>query len=324
MIGSSALSRVRLNSKSLIGYSLVVLAVGVILALALLQPPAAGTFPAEWNLHLREPIDQFQSWVIDNRASSPVFVYFFDPLSAVIDWGLRSVENILLATPWPVVIAAFGLLGYWLGRGRVAVLAVSGLIFMGLMGLWTESMQTLALMTVSVIISLLIGIPLGIWCAQNQRVESILRPILDGMQTMPAFVYLIPVLLFFGVARVPSVVATVIYALPPAIRLTSLGLRQVSPQAIEAARSFGATRRQMLFKVQIPLALPSIMAGVNQTIMMALGIVVIAALIGAGGLGRQVLLSLQHLKVGLALEAGVCIRFFAIILQRLIEGLMHL
>src|SRR5260221_75596 len=212
----------------------------------------------------------------------------------------------------------------WLGCWRLALLAVSGLVFMGLMGLWTESMQTLALMTVSVVISLLIGIPLGIWCAQDERVESTLRPILDAMQTMPAFVYLIPVLLFFGVARVPSVVATVIYALPPAIRLTSLGLRQVSPQAIEAARSFGATRRQMLFKVQIPLALPSIMAGVNQTIMMALGIVVIAALIGAGGLGRQVLLSLQHLKVGLALEAGVCIRFFAIILQRLIEGLMHL
>jgi glycine betaine/proline transport system permease protein len=324
MIGSRALSRVRLNGKSLVGYSLVVLVVGLILALALLQPPAAGTFPAEWNLHLREPIDQFQSWVINNRASSPLFVYFFDPLSAVIDWGLRSVENVLLATPWPVLIAAFGLLGYWLGRWRLALLAVSGLIFMGLMGLWTESMQTLALMTVSVVISLLIGIPLGIWCAQDQRVESILRPILDGMQTMPAFVYLIPVLLFFGVARVPSVVATVIYALPPAIRLTSLGLRQVSPQAIEAARSFGSTRRQMLFKVQIPLALPSIMAGVNQTIMMALGIVVIAALIGAGGLGRQVLLSLQHLKVGFALEAGLAIVFLAIILDRLSEGLSRL
>jgi glycine betaine/proline transport system permease protein len=324
MIGSRTLTRFRLNGKSVIGYSLVVLGVGLILALAMLQPPAAGTFPAEWNLHLRVPIDQFQSWVINNRAASPVFVYFLDPLSAIIDWGLRSAENVLLTTPWLVLMAAFGLLGYWLGRWRLALLAVAGLIFMGLMGLWTESMQTLALMTVSVIISLLIGLPLGIWCAQNQRVEAILRPILDGMQTMPAFVYLIPVLLFFGVARVPSVVATVIYALPPAIRLTSLGLRQVSPQAIEAARSFGATRRQMLFKVQIPLALPSIMAGVNQTIMMALGIVVIAALIGAGGLGRQVLLSLQHLKVGLALEAGLSIVFLAIILDRLSEGLSRL
>src|SRR5262249_13664723 len=138
------------------------------------------------------------------------------------------------------------------------------------------------------------------------------------------FVYLIPVLLFFGVARVPSVVATVIYALPPAIRLTSLGLRQVSPQAIEAARSFGSTRRQMLFKVQIPLALPSIMAGVNQTIMMALGIVVIAALIGAGGLGGTVLKALQGLKVGLALEAGLAIVFLAIVLDRLGEGLSRL
>jgi glycine betaine/proline transport system permease protein len=324
MIGSRALSRARLNSKSLIGYSLVVVAAGVILALAMLQPPAAGTFPAAWNLHLRDPIDQFQSWVINHRASNPVFVFFFVPLSAVIDWGLRAVENVLLATPWPVIIAAFGLLGYWLGRWRLAVLAIAGLLFMGLMGLWTESMQTLALMTVSVAISLLIGIPLGIWCAQNPRVEALLRPILDGMQTMPAFVYLIPVLLFFGVARVPSVVATVIYALPPAIRLTSLGLRQVSPQSLEAARSFGSTRRQMLFKVQLPLALPSIMAGVNQTIMMALGIVVIAALIGAGGLGRQVLQSLQHLKVGLSLEAGLSIVFLAIILDRLSEGLSRI
>src|SRR5258708_29052995 len=187
MIGSRALSRARPNTKSLIGYSLVVVGAGVILALAMLQPPAAGTFPAAWNLHLRDPIDHFQSWVINNRASSPVFVFFFVPLSAVIDWGLRLVENLLLATPWPVLIAAFGLLGYWLGRGRLALLAIAGLIFMGLMGLWTESMQTLALMTVSVIISLLIGIPLGICFGQNQRAEAILRPILDGMQTMPAF-----------------------------------------------------------------------------------------------------------------------------------------
>jgi len=282
MIGSRALNRVRFNTASIIGLSLVLLAAAVIVALALLQPPATGTFPEAWNLHLRVPIDQFQSWVIVNRGSNPVFAYFFDPLSAVIDWGLRLVENTLLATPWAVLVAAFGLFGYWLSGWRLAVLSVAGLLFMGLMGLWTESWQTLALMAVSVIISLLIGIPLGIWCAQDQRVESLLRPVLYAMQTMPAFVYLIPVLLFFGVARVPSVVATVIYALPPAIRLTSLGLRQVSPQAIEAARPFGSTRRQMLFKVQIPLALPSIMAGVNQTIMMALGIVVIAALIGAG------------------------------------------
>src|SRR5262249_30182928 len=151
----------------LIGYSLVVLAAGAILVLAMLQPPAAGAFPEAWNLHLRVPIDQFQSWVITNRASNAIFVYFFDPLSAVIDWGLRLVENRLLATPRAVVVAAFALLGYWLSGWRLAVLTLCGLLFMGLMGLWTESMQTLALMAVSVIISLLIGIPLGIWCAQD-------------------------------------------------------------------------------------------------------------------------------------------------------------
>ncbi|MBI5829711.1 MAG: ABC transporter permease subunit [Chloroflexi bacterium] len=221
-------------------------------------------------------------------------------------------------------MAAVGLLGYWLGGWRLVAWAVFGLLFMGLVGLWTESMQTLALMGVSVFISLLVGIPLGILAARNDTFDAMLRPVLDGMQTMPAFVYLIPVLLFFGVARVPSVVATVIYALPPAIRLTNLGIRQVSPQAIEAAQSFGSTPRQMLFKVQLPLALPSVMAGVNQTIMMALGIVVIAALIGAGGLGREVMVSLQRLKVGRAVEAGLAIVFLAILLDRLSDALSKL
>lgn len=322
MLGSRPLFVPPLTVKRLlpgIGVAGMVLAVVV---LALVQPEAAsGTFPEAWNLGLRAPIDDFQSWVIGNRATNPVFRYGLDPFSDVVDWGLRRIENLLLALPWPVVVAAFGLVGFGLAGRRVALLAVLGLLFMGVVGLWTESMQTLALMAVSVFIALLIGIPLGIVTAHSPAANSVLRPLLDGMQTMPAFVYLIPVLLFFGVARVPSVVATVIYALPPAIRLTNLGLRQVSPQAIEAARSFGSTPRQMLFKVQLPLALPSIMAGVNQTIMMALGIVVIAALIGAGGLGREVMLSLQRLQVGRAVEAGQAIVFLAIILDRISEGL---
>ncbi|MBE7552026.1 MAG: ABC transporter permease subunit [Anaerolineales bacterium] len=294
-------------------------AFGALILLILLlnvMPFEVGPFPAAWNIGLRQPIDDFQGWVIGHRAEHPLFVYFFDPLSNVIDIGIRAVENFLLWLPWPVIIAGMFLLGQSAGGLRLGLLCVVGLLFMGLVGLWDASMQTLALMGVSVFIALLIGIPLGILSARYDKFEAGLRPILDGMQTMPAFVYLIPVVLFFGIARVPGVVATVIYALPPAIRLTSLGIRLVPAATIEAATAFGSTKRQTLFKVQIPLAMPSLIVGVNQTIMMALGIVVIAALIGAGGLGREVLVALQRLQVGQGLEAGLAIVFMAIILDR--------
>jgi glycine betaine/proline transport system permease protein len=297
-------------------------AVALILLVLLLNvmPFEIGAFPAEWNLGLRQPIDALQSWIIGNRAASPLFVYFFDPLSDVIDIGIRAIEGFLLWLPWPVLLAGIFLLGQKLGGLRLALLSLLGFLYMGLVGLWEESMQTLALMGVSVIIALLIGIPLGILAARFPRFEAFLRPILDAMQTMPAFVYLIPVLLLFGVARVPSVVATVIYALPPAIRLTCLGIQQVPAATIEAATAFGSTKRQILFKVQLPLAMPAIIVGINQTIMMALGIVVIAALIGAGGLGREVLVALQRLQVGQGLEAGLAIVFMAIVLDRLSQA----
>lgn len=297
-------------------------AVALILLVLLLNvmPFEIGAFPAEWNLGLRQPIDALQSWIIGNRASSPLFVYFFDPFSDVIDIGIRAIEGFLLWLPWPVLLAGIFLLGQKLGGLRLALLSLLGFLYMGLVGLWEESMQTLALMGVSVIIALLIGIPLGILAARFPRFEAFLRPILDAMQTMPAFVYLIPVLLLFGVARVPSVVATVIYALPPAIRLTCLGIQQVPVATIEAATAFGSTKRQILFKVQLPLAMPAIIVGINQTIMMALGIVVIAALIGAGGLGREVLVALQRLQVGQGLEAGLAIVFMAIVLDRLSQA----
>ncbi|MEO7912349.1 MAG: ABC transporter permease subunit [Roseiflexaceae bacterium] len=287
-------------------------------------PLTTNTFPSAWNLGLRAQIDAFQDWVIGHRATHPVFVYFFQPLSFLIDIGMRWAEDVLLATPWIVVMATFGALGWLLSGWRLALGCLIGLLLIGLFGLWEQSMQTLALMCVSVLFALLIGIPLGILAAANDRFDRLLRPILDGMQTMPAFVYLIPVLLFFGVARVPAVIATLIYAIPPAIRLTSLGIRQANPPAVEAAQAFGSTRRQLLFKVQIPLALPALMTGVNQTIMMALGMVVIAAMIGAGGLGREVLVSLQRLRVGQALEAGLAIVFLAIILDRLSDALSRI
>jgi glycine betaine/proline transport system permease protein len=289
--------------------------------LAVVLPPEMRAFPAEWNLGLRAPIDAWQAGIVANRETMPMFQYFFDPLSAVIDWGLRAAENVLLGAPWVGVLAVLGLLGYTLSGPRLAVMCVVSFSLMGLFGLWDQSLRTLALMLVAVALSVLIGLPLGVLSAYSDRFDRVLRPILDAMQTMPTFVYLIPVVLFFGIARVPAVVATLIYAVPPMIRLTNLGVRQVSPAAIEAARAFGSTPRQILFKVQLPLALPAILTGVNQTIMMALSMVVIAALIGAGGLGREVLVSLQRLEVGKALEAGLAIVLLAIVLDRLSEAL---
>jgi glycine betaine/proline transport system permease protein len=281
-------------------------------------------FSEDWNIGLRNSLNDFKRWVVVNRNTHWIFNYLFEPFSAVTDYSLRRVENFLLWLPWPVVILAIFLIAERIQGLRLALVMLFCLLPMGFFGLWDESMQTLALMVIAVIFALAIGIPLGIWSANNDLVEKILRPVLDAMQTMPAFVYLIPVLLFFGVARVPSIIATVIYALPPAIRLTNLGLRSVPEDVLEAAVAFGSTEKQLLRKVKLPMALPSIMVGVNQTIMMALSIVVIAALIGAGGLGDVVLKSLRRLRVGHALEAGLAIVFLAVLLDRLSEAMSRL
>ncbi|MEI7645552.1 MAG: ABC transporter permease subunit [Chloroflexales bacterium] len=307
----------RARLRLLVGATLLI----VLTLSALAWPAEARRFPEGWNLGLREPVDAFQSWVITSRASNPIFTLGFDPLRGAIDGSLRIVEGGLLGLSWLSVLAIIGLLGY-LGAGlRLALLCVGGLLLAGMFGLWEPSMQTLALMGCAVSLSLLIGIPLGVAAGLSSPFEHRLRPLLDAMQTMPAFVYLSPVLLFFGIARAPAVVATLIYALPPIIRLTSMGIRHADPAAVEAARAFGATPRQLLLRVQMPLALPEIMAGVNQTIMMALSMVVIAAMIGAGGLGREVLVALQRLNVGQALEAGLVIVTLAIILDRLSAAL---
>lgn len=318
MLAKQAVSRRRPANQSRTHWYLLAGA-GLIIAILLIhhQMVSFGSFPDSWDLHLRDPIDAFETWAIRNRSSHPLFTLFFVPFSRAIDFSLRRAESFLLWLPWPVIVVGVFLLAQKMADLRVALLSAMALLFMGLVGLWDESMQTLALMVVAVAISLVIGIPLGIVAARHDRFEAALRPLLDAMQTMPAFVYLIPVLLFFGVARVPSVVATMIYAIPPAIRLTTLGIRSVDSEVVEAAQAFGSTSRQILYKVQLPLALPTIMAGVNQTIMMALSIVVIASLIGAGGLGKVVLDSLRGLRVGQALEAGLAIVFMAVLLDRL-------
>jgi glycine betaine/proline transport system permease protein len=191
----------------------------------------------------------------------------------------------------------------------------------GLIGAWSEAMVTLSLVITSVAFCLLIGLPVGIWLARSERATVIMRPILDAMQTTPAFVYLVPVVMLFGIGNVPGVVVTIIFALPPLIRLTSLGIRQVPEDLVEAARSFGASPRQLLFKVQLPLAMPTIMAGVNQTLMLALSMVVIASMIAVGGLGQMVLRGIGRLDMGLATIGGVGIVILAIILDRMTQAM---
>jgi len=278
------------------------------------------SFPEAWNFGLREPIDNFQTWVIINRADSPLFAWFFNPIKDSINTSVKFLENALRDSPWLLIVLVAAWFGLKARGGWLALFCAASFLFMGVMDLWRESMQTLALMGVSVFVALAIGIPLGIFSALNDRFKALLRPVLDVIQTLPAFVYLIPMVLFFGIARAPSVIATVIYALAPAIRYTDLGIRQVPSSALEAAKAFGSTKRQMLFKVQLPLALPQIVAGINQTIMMAFGIVVIAALIGANGLGRTVLQALQKLEVGRGVEAGLAIALMAIVLDRVSHG----
>jgi glycine betaine/proline transport system permease protein len=186
-------------------------------------------------------------------------------------------------------------------------------------GFWPQTMVTLALIFSATFISLLVGLPLGIWAAASRRVAAVVRPTLDFMQTMPAFVYLIPAAMLFGLGRVPGVLATVIFAMPPVVRLTSLGIRQVNKEQVEAGVTFGCTPLQVLFKVQIPGAMPSIMAGINQTIMMALSMVIIASMVGAGGLGNDVLASIQRLDIGLGFESGLAVVLLAIMLDRITE-----
>lgn len=283
--------------------------------------PVSATFPETLNLGLRAPVDDLQRWLIANRGDHPLFTRGFVPLSAALDTALSTLEGSLLSLSALVIIAAVVLMALRTAGWQTALAAAGCLLLIGVFGLWERSMQTLALMLLAVGFSLLLGIPLGMAMAFDRRVDRLTRPILDAMQTLPTFVYLIPALLFFGVAGVPSLVATVIYAMPPAARLTYLGIRQVPSEALEAGIAFGSTRRQLFQKVQFPMALPSIMVGVNQTIMMALSMVVICALIGADGLGREVLYALRRLRVGQATEAGLAIISMAILLDRLSAAL---
>ena len=269
-------------------------------------------FPEFLRIPLAEWIDTIMDWVLTNLAG------FFDAIGDGVLFVLLNIEKSLLWVPWLVVVAAVGLVAWRvIGRWWAGLLLAAMLVLIGSFGYWDLAMMTLAIIIVAVIISLALGIPTGIIMARSNRVESIFKPILDAMQTMPSFVYLIPALMLFGLGKVPAVFATIIYAVPPVIRLTNSGIRQVSESVIEAARALGSTSRQTLFEVQLPLAVPSIMVGINQTTMMALAMVVIASMIGARGLGLEVLLAINRIEIGRGFEAGLSIVLLAIIIDRI-------
>ena len=259
-------------------------------------------------------IDDAVRWV--TREGS----WLFDGLSVAVTHALINIEKVLKWIPWPVIILGISILAYAVGRWPLAIFTPTALLFIGFMGLWENTIDTVALMVVAVAVSVGVGFPLGVLGARNQLADNIMRPILDGMQTMPSFVYLIPGILFFGLGPPAGIFATIIYAVPPVIRLTNLGIRQVSPETVEAARSFGASPLQLLSKVQVPMALPTIMAGVNQTTMMALAMVTIASMVAAGGLGDNVLRALQKNEPGNGAIAGVAIVFLAIVIDRLTQA----
>lgn len=236
---------------------------------------------------------------------------------------LLHLQGGMLAIPWFVYILVVFLLGWKLKSLKSGIFYAIMIFFIGNLGYWEDTILTLAIVLASVIISLIFGIPLGILCAYKERAERIVRPILDAMQTMPSFVYLIPAIMFFGLGNVPAVFATTIYSLPPVIRLTTLAIKSVSDDMIEAANSFGANFWQKLFKVELPQAVPTIMAGVNQTTMMAMAMVVVSSMIGAKGLGYNVLVAINRADISMGFEAGISIVFLAIVIDRLTQAVAN-
>jgi glycine betaine/proline transport system permease protein len=277
--------------------------------LAFLQSELIPSIPlAEWT-------ESAVEWITDT------FEGAFDVLSSAIDAVVGSLEYVLLAPPELIMVAILGVIALLLAGWRVALFTVLGLVFVISLDLWEAAMQTLALVLAATVVALVIGIPIGIIAAKSESVEAVLRPILDIAQTMPAFVYLVPTVVLLGIGAGPALIATVVFAMPPAVRLTMLGIQQVPKDTVEAAHAFGATSWQTLTKVELPLSLKTIMAGVNQVIMLSLSMVVISGLVGAGGLGEPVVLGLGQLDVGISFVGGLGIVVIAIMLDRITRAL---
>jgi len=260
-------------------------------------------------------VDTGLDWLVDN------FRAVFQAIRWPIDQVLTFLETLLQAPPALLMIALLALIGWQIAGRRMALGTAIAFFIMGIIGAYEQAMTTLAIVLTAVVFCVVIGLPTGIAMSRRDRFQGFMRPILDTMQTTPAFVYLVPIVMLFGIGNVPGVVVTIIFALPPLIRLTNLGIRQVPTDVIEAATAFGASRRQLLYKVQLPLATKTIMAGINQTLMLALSMVVIASMISVGGLGQMVLRGIGRLDMGLATVGGVGIVLLAIVLDRMTQAL---
>lgn len=291
--------------------------------LATPAPADPGTDAAGWHLQqlwdgslpVGDGINHGLTWFVDH------FRPFFQNVRAPIDATLTAVQQLLQSVPTLAMIAIIGLVAWQLASGGIAVAAVVAMLAIAFLGIWPDAMVTLSLVLTSLTFCVLIGLPMGILFAASDRAQRIARPLLDAMQTTPAFVYLVPVVMLFGIGNVPGVIVTIVFALPPLVRLTNLGIRQVRPDLVEAARAFGASRWQLLSKVQLPLAMPSIMAGVNQALMLSLSMVVIASMIAVGGLGQMVLRGIGRLDMGLATIGGLGIVLLAVTLDRITQAM---
>ncbi len=267
----------------------------------------------------RIPIGQWVEVLIDWLTQN--LAPLFDGVKSGLESIIGGFEFLFNSVPFFVIIIILAVLAWRVAGKGTAIFTIIGLLLIESMELWPETMQTLALVLTATLIALLIGIPLGIAMSRYDTLNKVIRPILDFMQTMPAFVYLIPAVYFFDLGQVPGAVATVIFSMPPVVRLTSLGIRQVPNDIVEASRAFGTTSGQLLFKVQIPMAMPTILAGLNQTIMLSLSMVVISAMIGAGGLGGVVLKGITQMKMGQGFEGGLAVVILAMVLDRITQSL---
>ncbi|MDX2388650.1 MULTISPECIES: ABC transporter permease subunit [unclassified Streptomyces] len=278
--------------------------------------PGSGSWPAALSVDLSGPLGRAGDWIVDNRDGHPLFLYFFGHISNAVVVSVRAVYVVLLAAGWTGVTALAGLVALRLAGVRLALTCVAAFAACGLLGMWVPTMQTLALMVVAVSVSVVVGALLGLAAGLSSRADRLLRPVLDTMQVLPAFAYLLPMVLVFGIGVPAAVLATVVYAAPPMARLTALGLRGADAGVLEASASLGATGRQRLLTARLPLARGQLLLGVNQAIMMALSMAVIASVIGAGGLGDRVYQALASVDVGAALAAGIPIVLLAVVLDR--------
>jgi glycine betaine/proline transport system permease protein len=298
----------------------LITAIVALTALAVVGFTLGHTAPTWLDAHVRPWFDSVYKWSQLNNGTNWAFRFVFHPIADAITWSNDKVLSLLRALRWPGMLALTGVIGLRTGGRRAAIIAVLALAGCGVLGFWDDTLITVALMLVAVGISLLIGIPLGIWAGLSQRADRVMRTILDTAQVMPAFCYLLPLVVAFGIGIPPAVMATVIYAIPPAVRLTSLGIRGVAVSSTEVGTSFGCTGPQLLTKVRLPLARRAILLGINQVIMMAFGVVVISALVGTGGLGQDVSDGLAKVNVGLAFAPGLAIVFAAVAIDRITTG----